>query len=295
MNNNPLVSIIIIFFNEEKFIEDAILSVLDQSYDIWELILVDDGSKDSSTEIALNYAEKYSTKIRYFEHNYHKNLGMSASRNLGIEKARGEFVAFLDADDVFLPNKIEQQVDILVSFPSAEMVYGPGLWWYSWTKKPWNSRKDFLQNLKVEKNTLIDPPTLLSLMLENEEFVPLPSIILVRREALYSVGCFEESFRGMYEDQVFFTKFFLKMRVYVSDICWCKYRQHPEACCSVAKSLGQTHIARIEFLKWLYTYLKQCRFNDLSILKNVQQELWRYRHPLLFRIHNRLKNYGISI
>ncbi|HEX8089705.1 MAG TPA: glycosyltransferase family 2 protein, partial [Blastocatellia bacterium] len=101
MSDNSLVSVIIIFLNAEEFIAEAIESVFDQTYSDWELLLVDDGSTDASAEIALRYAAGYRGRVRYLEHEGHQNRGMSASRNLGIASARGEFVAFLDADDVW--------------------------------------------------------------------------------------------------------------------------------------------------------------------------------------------------
>ena len=113
MSNKPLVSAIIIFLNAEKFIEEAIESVFAQTYENWELLLVDDGSTDSSTRIALRYAEQHHDKVRYLEHSGHQNLGMSAARNLGISHAKGAYLAFLDADDVWLPRKLEQQVAIM--------------------------------------------------------------------------------------------------------------------------------------------------------------------------------------
>src|SRR6478672_466011 len=115
MNISPLVSSIIIFFNAEKFFEEAIESVLAQTYGNWELILADDGSTDGSTAIALRYAQQYPEKIRYVEHEGHQNCGMSATRNLGICHAKGEYIAFLDADDVWFPYKLEQQVEIMKS------------------------------------------------------------------------------------------------------------------------------------------------------------------------------------
>ena len=113
MNREPLVSVIMIFLNAERFIQEAIESVLAQSYTGWELLLIDDGSVDSSGEIARQYAGRYARKMRYLSHAGGANLGMSASRNLGIKSARGELIAFLDADDVWLAEKLEQQVEIL--------------------------------------------------------------------------------------------------------------------------------------------------------------------------------------
>src|SRR5215213_8596780 len=98
MSQPPRVSVIMIFLNTERFIEEAIESVFAQTYDDWELVLVDDGSTDASTAIARRYAAQHPHKVRYLEHAVHQNLGMSASRNLGIREAHGEFIAFLDAD-----------------------------------------------------------------------------------------------------------------------------------------------------------------------------------------------------
>ena len=103
MNQQPLVSAIIIFLNGEQFIEEAIASIFAQSYNNWELLLVDDGSTDHSTMIAQKYAQKYPEKVFYLEHEGHQNKGMSASRNLGISQANGEYIGFLDADDMWLP------------------------------------------------------------------------------------------------------------------------------------------------------------------------------------------------
>src|SRR5215208_3477198 len=120
-NEAPRVSVITIFFNAEEFFAEAIESVLAQSYSDWELLLVDDGSTDRSTEIAQSYASLYPQRVRYLELAGHQNRGMSASRNLGISSARGALIAFLDADDIWLPYKLDEQVAILSSQPEAAM------------------------------------------------------------------------------------------------------------------------------------------------------------------------------
>src|SRR5579862_1030782 len=101
----PLVSVIISFLNGARFIREAVESVFVQTYRNWELLLVDDGSTDQSTQIAREYASLHSENVRYLEHNGHSNRGLSASRNLGIRRSGGEFLAFLDCDDVWLPQK----------------------------------------------------------------------------------------------------------------------------------------------------------------------------------------------
>src|ERR687898_692015 len=140
----PLVSVIIIFLDAQRFIREAIESVFGQTYSNWELLLVDDGSTDAGTDIALHYAGRYPQKVRYLEHPGHQNRGMSASRNLGIRHARGEYVAFLDADDVWLARNLEQQVTTLGAHPEAGMVYGNTQYWYNWTGDPRDVQRDFV-------------------------------------------------------------------------------------------------------------------------------------------------------
>src|SRR5947208_2727549 len=126
----PLVTCIIIFLNEAHFLGEAIESVVSQSYPHWELLLVDDGSSDDSTSLAQDYTTRYPEQIRYLEHPGHTNRGMSASRNLGIHHARGEYLAFLDADDVWLPAKLVRRIELMEKLPEVGLLYGPTLFWY---------------------------------------------------------------------------------------------------------------------------------------------------------------------
>src|SRR5262245_1282954 len=106
MKVGPRVTAIIIFFNAKKFLREAIESAFAQTLDSWELILVDDGSTDGSSQIAQEYVANHPERVRRLEHADHRNCGMSISRNLGIRHATGEYVAFLDADDVWLPHTL---------------------------------------------------------------------------------------------------------------------------------------------------------------------------------------------
>ncbi len=207
MTAKPLVSVIVIFLDAGKFIGEAIESVVGQTYDRWELLLVDDGSTDDSTAIARHYAGKDPGRVRYLEHEGHRNRGMSASRNLGIANSRGEYISFVDADDAILPNTLAEQVAIMESQSEAALIYGPIEWWFSWTDDPADSQRDYVERLGVLGDTVIQPPTLLPQFLQDRAAVP--SGLLVRREAIDRVGGFEEAFRGEYEDQVFCAKIYL--------------------------------------------------------------------------------------
>jgi glycosyltransferase involved in cell wall biosynthesis len=278
----PLVSIITIFLNAEEYIEEAIASAIAQSYDAWELLLVDDGSTDRSSKIARAYAAQYPEKIRYLEHPGHENLGMSASRNLGIQHAQGDYIAFLDADDVYLPHKIAQQVAILESHPEAALVCGRTKWWYSWTGNEGDRPPDFIQKYALPLNAIVSPPAILILFLQ-DEWASLCDI-LVRRQAVKTVGGYETSFRGMYEDQAFHAKLCLKYPAFVASECWYLYRQHPQACTNDSHMSGKTLAARQTFLTWLEDYLSRTGLEQTEVWRVVQRQLFPYRHPHLHRL-----------
>ena len=100
------VSVIIPAYNGDRYIQEAIAGILAQTYTDYEIIVVDDGSTDNTPQIIKQYGDR----IRYFSQ---INQGVAASRNLGLTKAEGEYIAFLDQDDVFLPHKLASQVALL--------------------------------------------------------------------------------------------------------------------------------------------------------------------------------------
>ncbi|AFZ13625.1 glycosyl transferase family 2 [Crinalium epipsammum PCC 9333] len=280
MEAQPLVSVIIIFLNGEEFIDEAIQSVLGQSYQKWELLLVDDGSTDRSIEIAKKYIEQYPNKIYYLEHEKHQNCGMSASRNLGIRHSKGKYVAFLDADDVWLPHKLEQQVKLMEAHPEVGLLCGPALWWYGWTGKAEDFQFDYVEKLiEPSDNPFIEPPRLVT-----KAPIPCPSTLLIRREALDRVGGFEETFRGLYEDQAFYAKVYLEVPVLVGSECLIKYRQHANSCCSVALDSGQKSVKNLFFLNWLENYLAGKGLQETEFWQDIQKQLWPYRQPVLYNL-----------
>src|ERR1700687_4623324 len=98
-----LVSVVVAFYNAERFLAEAIDSVLAQTYPRWELLLVDDGSRDSGPEIAHEYAARNPGRIYCLAHPGHRNLGPCTARNLGVRHSTGQYIAVLDSDDVWLP------------------------------------------------------------------------------------------------------------------------------------------------------------------------------------------------
>ena len=281
-HRQPLVSVIMIFLNEARFIQEAVMSVFAQTYDAWELLLVDDGSSDGSTQIAQQFAQRYPEKVHYLEHPGLQNRGMSASRNLGIKLSRGKYLSFLDADDLWLPDKLSQQVAISESLPEAAFVCSRAEWWYSWTGDPADASRDFRQRFDVPLDTLIPPPLLLQLFLQ-DQWASLCDI-LIPRQMVERVGGYDESFRGMYEDQVFHAKLCLRWPAFVSSACGYRYRQHAEACTALSHQTGQDRTARLTFLSWLEAYLNEHSVRDAMLWRTLKREIRFLRYPRLYQI-----------
>lgn len=285
LHNTPFVSVITPFLNTQSFIKEAIESVLAQTYKDWELLLVDDGSSDGSTEIAQQYAALYPGKILYLEHDDHQNRGASASRNLGIYHAKGKYIAFLDGDDVWLEYNLELMVNTLESHSKAGMVYGPTQWWYSWTGRSGDIKRDYICELGISPNTIVEPPELfIPLFLTQKAITPCTCSLLIRREVIETIGGFDENFRYIYTDQVFYAKLFLRTTVFLMNEWGAKYRQHSNSSCAIVEETGQSSIARLRFLNWLEKYLFEQNVNDTKINLALQRVLWTYRHPLQYSI-----------
>ena len=276
----PVVSIVTPFFNAERFIEETIESVFAQTYDNWELLLIDDGSTDRSTEIVLKYVKQYPEKVRYFEHEGHQNRGSSAARNLGIHHARGDYIAFLDSDDVWLKEKLKKQITILESSSRTSVVFGNTERWHSWTGNAGNPQGDFIPDLGLKHNFLYEPPALLVPLLRRT--VPVTSSFLVRRSAIAKTGGFEEAFRGLFDDQVFFIKLFAQVPVFVSGMCLERYRHHPDSCCRVAEKIGNIDSVRFDFLNWVEQYFSEHSEAGAEARKVLKRELMPYKHPMLY-------------
>jgi peptidoglycan/xylan/chitin deacetylase (PgdA/CDA1 family)/glycosyltransferase involved in cell wall biosynthesis len=280
----PLVSIVTAFRDAEQFIEDAIHSVVEQSYDAWELLLIDDGSRDQSTALARHYAATYPDRVHYFEHDGHANIGAAASRNVGVRASRGVYVAVLDADDTWLPDKLGEQVALLEAAPDVAMVCSASLHWHSWTGRPEDRDRDMVEPLGVATNRRHDPPGLVAALYPlGPGGAPCPSNVLLRRAMLDPGGGFEEAFVGpyqLYEDQAFLMKIYLEHRVLVADALWDKYRIHSGSCVSSVMAAGQYGQVRKFFLDWFTTYLDRRDNVDPAVRAALRSALDEYAPPM---------------
>jgi len=172
MSKFPLVSIIIPSYNGEKFIAKAIKSVLLQTYKNWELIIIIDGSNDGSEKIISNFKDK---RIKYFKI---EHSGSSKTRNTGINKSKGNYIAFLDQDDVWLPEKLSIQMEYIDRFGSDIGLI------YCSNYKLEDGRIIIGKRKSIKEEYIIRD--------YNYHGVILPSSALLRRETFNDAGLFDE-------------------------------------------------------------------------------------------------------
>lgn len=273
-----LVSVIMPFLDARPFIAEAIASVRAQTYPAWELWLVHDGSTDGSAEVARTCADRDPARIRLLEHPDARSHGASASRNLGLGRAAGEFVAFLDADDVWEPGNLAEQVRRLQAVPEAGALYSRTLYWHSWTGGAGRTR-DYTPRLRVEAGRPIPAPRFLELCIRGRAAVPCTCSILIRRSVIERVGGFEERFPGLYDDQAFYAKLFAGTTVLPVDGCWSRYRRHPGSTTMTADRERRFRPWRAAYLSWLQQYVGRDPALAAALGPALRHELWRCRHP----------------
>ncbi len=179
---HPLVSVIMPAYNQGKYIGEALDSLLRQTYENWEVLIVDDGSPDNVAETVKPYLES-DPRIRFF---HTENRGVSAARNYAVGMSGGVFILPLDADDTIEPDYIRKCVDVFESAPSTDVVYCQ--WRYFGAD---------------DRTPDISYPGYRSLLLCNRIFVTA----MMRRDKFLSAGGFDEAMRKGLEDWEFWIRF----------------------------------------------------------------------------------------
>jgi len=205
MEKRLKVSVIIPTYNRKAFLPEAIDSVLNQTYRDIEIIVVDDGSTDGTGDLL---KERYGDTIRYY---YKANGGCASARNAGIKISEGEYIAFLDSDDMFLPEKLEDQAAVLDSHRNVGLVYSDS---YALAGK----EMKLSHSIRPDKNRLIALPLFMTTFLANGSF-------LVRRECIEKAGYYSERLRYN-EDTDFLLRIALDCNVYFSNKPTFAYRLH---------------------------------------------------------------------
>lgn len=205
----PMVSVIIPTFNYAEFISDSIDSVLTQTFKDLEIIVVDDGSTDNTKDIL----QKYSNKIKYY---YQDNKGPASARNMGIKKATGSYVCFLDSDDIFIPNKLQIQIDTFnsISKQNTALLYSN----FTSVNKKLNLNIQHYQCPKFKcHGHALD-------YLKSHNFINT-STVMIRKDYLYDVGLFDEQLKYL-EDYALWLKLGLKYEFFHISNFLVKTRSH---------------------------------------------------------------------
>lgn len=193
-----MVSIIIPCYNYGWLLHETLDSVLAQTYPRWECLIIDDGSTDNTREVAENYARQ-DARFRY---SYQINKGMSAARNAGIAAAAGEYIQFLDADDLLAPRKLELQVAFLEAHPHVELVYGDMRYFRHGTPTDLSQSMDMLDQPWMNGAQGQGEALIQAIIERNPMVVNAP---LTRAALLLRVGSFAEDLRSV-EDWEFWVR-----------------------------------------------------------------------------------------
>ncbi len=217
--HSPKVSVIIPLFNAAPYIAACLDSVLAQTFDDFEIIVADDGSTDGSADIVAPYRQRYPGKIFIVTHPARANRGITASRNLAIRHARGEYLAFLDNDDLWLPEKLARQVKVLETYQQVALVY---------------AKMEFInaEGQAMAVNGLRafgdgapnQPSQIFSRLLRKN---PIPSLtVLARKHFIEEAGAFDETMQYN-EDRFVWSKMLYNRPAYFIPETMALYRVHP--------------------------------------------------------------------
>ena len=244
----PDVSVIIPMFNAEATVKETLFSVSQQHYSSYEIIVVDDGSTDGSRAVVQALAKNANQRIRILEHPECVNRGLSLSRNLGLEHARGEFIVFLDADDTVHPGKFTHDVDILRNHEEVAAVVGRALWWWDGE----DDKEPTLDPIFQPWDRVVHPPEFFHANYRAPEGISPPCVHswMVRKSAIDTIGPFDP-YMLTYEDQKFLGELSLRFPIYVASSCLCEYRRKQTSLWASAMATGSDVIARDRFAKWV--------------------------------------------
>lgn len=240
----PLVSIITPAYNAAKFIGQTIDSVLAQTYTNWEMLIVDDGSIDNTKEIVSVYIEK-DNRIKLFSHPGNKNMGVSAARNLAIENSKGDYIALLDSDDLWLPYKLEVQMEQFRENRSVGLVYSKAIcidecnYFLTDTNKYNFPSSLFSGTAGICENILSN----VELMLKDTLYMPCLTVVFSRK--VLGELRFKENLKYQIEDHFLFTLLAQRQPIFYYDAPLAYYRVHPQS----YSSTTNWRLSHMEFLE----------------------------------------------
>jgi SAM-dependent methyltransferase len=256
----PTISVLMRLFNAAAHVGEAIESVRAQSFDAWELIVVDDGSTDESYNIVRRFAENEPGRIRVLQHPDCANHGASETGNRALAEASGEYVAFLDADDIWMPERLAHDVAVLDENPAVAAVLSNSLYW--WTDE---DRPAEVDAFNAPHNSVWPARSFFrSAWLRHESSVPCPSALTARTHLLRGLGGFDVTF-PVAEDMKMIAELAFRHPVYVTDACNTEYRRTRGSLWSRAIQDGRDADSRRRFLTWMRTLIDREAADDPTL------------------------------
>jgi alpha-1,3-rhamnosyltransferase len=219
MQDNPLVSVIIPAYNHELYIEEALQSVVDQTYPNIELIVINDGSTDGTAKVITDFISRHQNHNIQFINK--QNEGVCKTLNKGLEMSTGEYVAFLASDDLWLSDRVSIQVRFLEKNENIGMVFSDA-WFLRFNTKTdirWSDYKPGINN--YFKNSIQN--TDMYRVLLTQMIIPALTV-MIRKQVLNEVGFFDENL--VYEDDDMWLRIALKYPIAYIDIPLALYRIH---------------------------------------------------------------------
>jgi len=201
-NKQPLVSVIMPVYNAGKFVSDAIESILNQTYDNFELIIINDASTDNSYKIISSYKKRFSDKIKVINLKKNLNRGGDACANLGILKSKGEFIARMDADDIAVLSRLEKQVNYLSNHPKISLV-GSNAYFINADSKVTGVKKVPVTHNKIYREFFVVHPL-------------IHPTIMIRRKVLGDDGLFYDIKYKANNDYLTFMKLLCKGNIFAN-------------------------------------------------------------------------------
>jgi len=240
--NLPIVSIIIPVRNGMPYIHEAIESIIDQSFEKFEILIINDGSNDG------DYNKLHSIDDRIFVHHLTGN-GVSSARNFGIKHSRGDFIAFLDADDIWFPGKLEAQVNYLQKYGEVGVVFGSFLKWETDQEGRFAPAQTLMSDCcHLTRSEGLRSGWIYTRLLQG--LLVGMNTAMVRRHVMESIGGFNTSLRQG-EDSDFWLKASQITEMHALDGCVALYRIHPaSAMHKVADENALLKVLNSSVLRW---------------------------------------------
>ncbi len=252
----PTVDVIIPAFNAAHYLPFALESVASQTFDDWQIVLVDDGSTDNTPEVIAPFLDRFGSKLKYIRQ---ENRGLPAARNAALRSSTSEFLALLDADDVWLPNRLAASLKALAAHPAAGLAYGlirvidpeGRVVGDSWTGNPKHAEGHIAPHIYMRKVEL-----------------PCPTITF-RRRCIDDVGFFDETMRAT-EDRDLWLRIALRYEVAFVPEVIASYRVSPNSMSANSQRMLE---AQLHFIRKHYG-AKGCglRPRQISLARAYKQQ-----------------------